>query len=61
MNYMVSDVETASNPAGKTHEFGVPYSDQAAGPVLGAQLLKHLMEADSAAYLKRVSIFLLPG
>jgi PAS domain S-box-containing protein len=51
MNYMVSDVETASNPAGKTHEFGVPYSDQAAGPVLGAQLLNHLMEADSAAYL----------
>jgi PAS domain S-box-containing protein len=49
MNYMVSDVETASIPAGEMHEFGVAQSGQAANPILGGQVLNHLKEADSAA------------
>ncbi|MGA7443614.1 MAG: sigma 54-interacting transcriptional regulator [Candidatus Sulfotelmatobacter sp.] len=49
MNYLASDVETASIPAGETHEFGNPRCDQPAAPILGAQLFNHLMEADSAA------------
>ena len=48
MNYVTSDVETASIPAGETHEFG---SHQPTDPILGAQVLKHLMVADSAAYM----------
>ena len=51
MNYLVSDVETASIPAGETHEFGVAHSDQPVASILGAQVFKHLMEADSAAYM----------
>jgi PAS domain S-box-containing protein len=49
MNYMVSDVETASIPAGEMHEFGVAQSGQAANPILGGQVLNPLKEADSAA------------
>ena len=49
MTYIVSDVETASIPAGEMHEFGVAQSGQAANPILGGQVLNHLKEADSAA------------
>jgi len=51
MNYLVSDVETASIPAGETHEFGVAHSDQPVASILGAQVFTRLMEADSAAYM----------
>jgi PAS domain S-box-containing protein len=51
MSYLVSDFEASSMAAGETHEFGVAHSDQAAAPILGGQVLNHLMEADSAAYL----------
>jgi PAS domain S-box-containing protein len=57
MNYIVSDVETASTPAGKTHEFSVAHSE-APGQILGGQVLNHLMEPDSgnlsARYIEQV-------
>ena len=49
MSYLVSDFEAASIAAAETQEFGIAHSDQAADPILGAQVLNHLMEADSAA------------
>ncbi|MGB8115343.1 MAG: sigma 54-interacting transcriptional regulator [Candidatus Sulfotelmatobacter sp.] len=52
MNYLGSDVETASMPAGEMHEFGVARSDQPAASILGAQVFtRRLMEADSAAHM----------
>ena len=51
MNYLVSDVETASIPAGETHDFGVAHSDQPVASILGAQVFTRLMEADSAAHM----------
>src|SRR5580658_8929094 len=50
MNYMVSDVETASMPAGEMHEF-ISHSDQPSASILNAQVFTRLMEADSKAYL----------
>ncbi|MGA2647340.1 MAG: sigma 54-interacting transcriptional regulator [Candidatus Sulfotelmatobacter sp.] len=51
MSYLVSHFEAASMAAAETQEFGMARSDQAAGPILGAQVLNPLMEADSAAYM----------
>jgi len=51
MNYMVSDVETASIPAGEMHEFGVAHSDQPVASILRAQVFTRLLEADSDAYM----------
>jgi formate hydrogenlyase transcriptional activator len=49
MNYLVSDVETASIPAGETQQFGVTHSYQSVAPILNAQILKDMVEADAAA------------
>ncbi|MGB8062049.1 MAG: sigma 54-interacting transcriptional regulator [Candidatus Sulfotelmatobacter sp.] len=51
MNYLASDVETASIPPGETHGFGVAHSDRPVASILGAQGLNRLMEADSAAHM----------
>jgi len=49
MNYLVSDVETASIPAGETQQFGVTHSDQSVAPVLNAQILNGMIEAPMIA------------
>ncbi len=51
MNYLVSDVETASILAGETQKFSVPYSDQSVAPILNVQPVRNLMRAGSAASL----------
>ena len=51
MNYMVSDVEAASIPAGEMREFGVAHPDQPVASILGARALTRLMNVDSDAYL----------
>jgi PAS domain S-box-containing protein len=49
MNYTVSDVETASIPAGETQNFGFTHSDQPMASLLDIQALDRMMNPASAA------------
>ena len=43
MNYLVSDVDTASVPAGGMHEFRAAHSDQPASSILNTQVFTRFM------------------
>jgi formate hydrogenlyase transcriptional activator len=51
MNYTVSDVETASIPAGEAQELGLTHSDQPVASLLDIQALDRMMNPASAAYV----------
>ena len=51
MNYTVSDVETASIPAGEAQEFGFSHSDQPMASLLNVQALDRMMNPAAVAYM----------
>ncbi|MFZ3340842.1 MAG: hypothetical protein WA213_08170, partial [Terriglobales bacterium] len=55
MNYLVSDVETASISAGEMRDF-IAHSDQPVASMLSARVFTRLMETDSAAHLSTRNI-----
>ncbi|MGA7446630.1 MAG: sigma 54-interacting transcriptional regulator [Terriglobales bacterium] len=47
MNYLVSDIETASIPGGELQSFAMTHFDHAPAPTLNVQVFENLMAADS--------------